>query len=90
MNDSLAHRGPDAEGHYADGHCTLVHRRLKILDLSPAGAQPMASDDGEVVIAFNGEIYNHHQLRRELEAAKAGVEQVEQGRETAEARADEE
>jgi asparagine synthase (glutamine-hydrolysing) len=64
----LAHRGPDAEGRLVDGECTLVHRRLKIIDLSELAAQPMRSDDGAVQVVFNGEIYNHHELRRELEA----------------------
>ncbi len=68
VSAALAHRGPDAEGHFGDGVCTLVHRRLEIIDLSPAGAQPMTNDDGDIVIAFNGEIYNHKELRRELEA----------------------
>jgi asparagine synthase (glutamine-hydrolysing) len=64
---TLAHRGPDAEGRASDGLCSLVHRRLKIIDLSELGAQPMASDDGAVQVVFNGEIYNHHALRTELE-----------------------
>jgi asparagine synthase (glutamine-hydrolysing) len=69
VSRALAHRGPDAEGRFADGACTLLHRRLKIIDLSDAAAQPMANEDGSVRVVFNGEIYNHHQLRRELEAA---------------------
>ena len=68
VSASLAHRGPDAEGRFTDGQCTLLHRRLKIIDLSEAAAQPLASDDGQVVVVFNGEIYNHHALRHELEA----------------------
>ena len=62
----LAHRGPDGRGHYADQRCELVHRRLALLDLSPTGSQPMANEDGSVVVVFNGEIYNHEELRREL------------------------
>ncbi|HXU73735.1 MAG TPA: asparagine synthase (glutamine-hydrolyzing) [Polyangia bacterium] len=68
VSRALAHRGPDAEGRRVDGECTLVHRRLKIIDLSELGAQPMLSDDGDVQVVFNGEIYNHHLLRAELEA----------------------
>lgn len=68
VSAALAHRGPDAEGRFVDDVCALVHRRLKIIDLSEAAAQPMANDSGDVVVVFNGEIYNHHELRRELEA----------------------
>lgn len=68
MCDLLAHRGPDGEGFYTDGPVGLGHRRLAIIDLSPAGAQPMASSDGAVRIVFNGEIYNFLKLRGELEA----------------------
>jgi asparagine synthase (glutamine-hydrolysing) len=63
-----AHRGPDAQGLFERDDCVLGHNRLSIIDLSPAGAQPMASGDGEVVLVFNGEIYNHHALRDELVA----------------------
>ena len=62
----LAHRGPDGRGHYADERCELVHRRLALLDLSPTGAQPMANEDSSVLVVFNGEIYNHAELRHEL------------------------
>ncbi len=68
ISTALAHRGPDAEGHYADPACVFVHRRLKIIDLSPAGAQPMAGSSPDVQVCFNGEIYTHHALRTELEA----------------------
>jgi asparagine synthase (glutamine-hydrolysing) len=68
MTDLIAHRGPDGEGHYTDGGVGLGHRRLAIIDLTPAGSQPMASRDGEVVITYNGEIYNFQKLRVELEA----------------------
>jgi asparagine synthase (glutamine-hydrolysing) len=71
VSTALAHRGPDADGHWRDDACTLVHRRLKIMDLSSAAAQPMHSDDGDVIVVFNGEIYNHRALRRELEAQGA-------------------
>ena len=71
MGAAIAHRGPDAAGtwqHPALG-VALAHQRLAILDLSPAGHQPMSSASGRYVIAFNGEIYNHQQLRRDLDAA---------------------
>lgn len=66
MAASIAHRGPDDSGLYLDGQVGFAFRRLAILDLSPAGHQPMASDDGQVVIVFNGEIYNYVELRDEL------------------------
>lgn len=70
MADAIAHRGPDASGTWADESAgiALGHRRLSILDLSPLGAQPMSSACGRFVTAYNGEIYNHLKLRRELEA----------------------
>jgi asparagine synthase (glutamine-hydrolysing) len=71
VSRALAHRGPDAEGRSGDGDCTLLHRRLKIIDLSELAAQPMASDDGAVTVCFNGEIYNHRALRAELERGGA-------------------
>ncbi len=74
MTDALVHRGPDADGVWADEGIALGHRRLSILDLSPAGAQPMHSACGRYVIAFNGEIYNHLDLRAALEAAGAAPE----------------
>jgi len=68
MGDALAHRGPDASGTYLspDGRLGLSHRRLSILDLSPAGAQPMFSADGSLVLSFNGEVYNYREIREEL------------------------
>jgi asparagine synthase (glutamine-hydrolysing) len=69
MLDAIPHRGPDGVGDYADGPVVLGHRRLSIIDLSEAGAQPMANEDGRIVFTFNGEIYNFPQLREELEAA---------------------
>lgn len=68
MTDSLAHRGPDGEGQFVDGPVGLGHRRLSIIDLSPAGRQPMQMPDGSLVITYNGEIYNFQQLRTELES----------------------
>jgi asparagine synthase (glutamine-hydrolysing) len=64
----LAHRGPDDAGVWQDAGACLVHRRLAILDLSPLGHQPMASACGRWQLVFNGEIYNHAELRRRLEA----------------------
>lgn len=68
MTDAIAHRGPDGEGFYNDGFVGLGHRRLAIIDLSPAGHQPMVSRDQQVVLSYNGEIYNFQELRVELEA----------------------
>ncbi len=68
MTDRIRHRGPDSNGHWidADAGIALGHRRLTILELSPAGAQPMASDSGRYILVFNGEIYNHLALRERL------------------------
>lgn len=68
MGEAIAHRGPDGEGVFSDGPCGLVHRRLAIIDLSPAGHQPMATEDGRYVISYNGEVFNFQELRIELEA----------------------
>jgi asparagine synthase (glutamine-hydrolysing) len=69
MTDAIAHRGPDGEGHFIDGAAGLGHRRLAIIDLTPASQQPMQSSDGRFVISYNGEIYNFKELRVELVAA---------------------
>jgi asparagine synthase (glutamine-hydrolysing) len=69
MTSALIHRGPDDEGVESFGPVGFGHRRLSIIDLSPAGHQPMANDDGSVWIVFNGEIYNFQELRRGLEQA---------------------
>lgn len=70
MISTLDHRGPDAEGVWTDPEsgAALAHRRLSIVDLSPAGRQPMASADNRFILAYNGEIYNWRELRAELEA----------------------
>lgn len=70
MTDALAHRGPDGEGHWCDPEAgiALGHRRLAIIDLSPAGAQPMHAAGAPLCLTYNGEIYNYPSLRAGLEA----------------------
>src|SRR4051794_39154786 len=68
MTDIMSHRGPDDFGFYRGKCVALGHRRLSILDLSPAGHQPMCNEDGTVWVVFNGEIYNYKQLRSQLES----------------------
>src|SRR5258708_28368066 len=67
MRDVMAHRGPDEAGLHVDTHAALAHRRLSIVDLS-TGQQPLSNEDGNVWVIFNGEIYNHADVRRELES----------------------
>jgi asparagine synthase (glutamine-hydrolysing) len=71
--DAMRTRGPDGAGAWwsIDRRCGLGHRRLSILDLSDRASQPMTSVDGNIVVTFNGEIYNYQALRAELEAAGA-------------------
>src|SRR5437867_10662993 len=74
MTDTLRHRGPEAAGVYIDATVPgvgLGHTRLRILDLREVADQPMATDDGSVVLTFNGEIYNHRELRKTLQAGGA-------------------
>lgn len=66
MERALTHRGPDEGKVWREGPCGLVHRRLRIIDLSPAASQPMANEDGQLLVVFNGEIYNFRPLREEL------------------------
>ena len=73
MSSALVHRGPDASGIWAEDGIALAHRRLSIIDLSSAGAQPMSSACDRYVISYNGEIYNHLELRRQLDFAGASV-----------------
>ena len=69
MRDDLAHRGPDDAGLWTsrDGRVCFGQRRLSVIDLRPEGRQPMANEDGSVVVTFNGEIYNFRALREDLE-----------------------
>jgi asparagine synthase (glutamine-hydrolysing) len=67
MRDIMTHRGPDEAGLHVDRHAALAHRRLSIVDLT-SGQQPMSNEDATVWIVFNGEIYNHGDTRKELEA----------------------
>jgi asparagine synthase (glutamine-hydrolysing) len=70
MRDTMTHRGPDGGGIWmsSDGRVGLGHRRLSIIDLSKVANQPMANEDGRLQVVFNGEIYNHAEVRKELEA----------------------
>src|SRR5690554_6757246 len=67
MTDAIAHRGPDGDGHWIEGNMGLGHRRLAIIDPSPAGHQPMASSDHRYLLTYNGELYNFRELQAELE-----------------------
>ncbi len=69
MNATIQHRGPDGDGIWTEGSIGLGHRRLAIIDLTPSGHQPMSNETGEVLIVYNGELYNYQNLRVELEAA---------------------
>ena len=75
MTATLSQRGPDAEGFWIDEQVGIAvgHRRLSIIDLSDAGAQPMHSSDERWVMSYNGELYNTAELRREVEAARGSV-----------------
>ena len=68
MSDAIAHRGPDGEGQWVFKNVGIGHRRLAIIDLTEAAAQPMISEDGRYVLTYNGEIYNFKETRKELEA----------------------
>src|SRR5581483_7138575 len=68
MSQTLYHRGPDSEGMHVDTHVGIAARRLAIIDLT-GGDQPIANEDGSVVVVQNGELYNYRELQRELERA---------------------
>lgn len=68
MSNAISHRGPDGEDYYKHENIALAHRRLAILDVSPRGAQPMTSKDGDWIVVFNGCIYNFLELKQELQA----------------------
>ena len=73
MTALIAHRGPDGEGVYTDGPVGLGHRRLAIIDLSRAGSQPMANETGDVVLDYNGEIYNFQRAAGRARGARASL-----------------
>ena len=75
MNEQLNHRGPDSKGIYVEpsGLLALTHRRLSIIDLSENGAQPMYSENKRYILVFNGEIYNHYQIRKNLDHSFSGI-----------------
>lgn len=75
MSNFMTHRGPDSHGDWFDPEAgiTLSHQRLAIIDLSPGGHQPMVSASGQLVLTYNGEIYNFEELRRDLEADVPGL-----------------
>ena len=67
MSDAIAHRGPDGEGQWVFKNVGIGHRRLAIIDLTEAAAQPMISEDGRYVLTYNGEIYNFNDIKEELQ-----------------------
>jgi asparagine synthase (glutamine-hydrolysing) len=69
MNSTIVHRGPDSDGVWAEGSIGLGHRRLSIIDLTASGHQPMTNETADLVIVYNGEVYNFKALRAELETA---------------------
>jgi len=73
MNNAISHRGPDAEAVWNDKNVFLGHRRLSIIDVSSSANQPMISNDGKLVIVYNGELYNYKDLKFELQRAQQGA-----------------
>jgi asparagine synthase (glutamine-hydrolysing) len=69
MGEAVQHRGPDQDGEFVSGGCSMSHKRLSIIDLSEAGRQPMQSEDGRFTVSYNGEIYNYKELRARYEQA---------------------
>lgn len=69
MMDKIRHRGPDAEGAYIDEDIALGHRRLSIIDVTESGNQPLYSQDGNLILVYNGEIYNYREIRSRLQEA---------------------
>jgi len=67
MAAAIRHRGPDGFGFFAGARCGLAHTRLSIIDIA-GGAQPLANEDGQVLVVYNGEVYNYRELRRDLES----------------------
>lgn len=76
MTDAIAHRGPNSQGTWNDGHCYFGHRRLSIIDLSEAGNQPFLSQDGRYVMVYNGELYNYKELKLELQRSQHGTKDL--------------
>ncbi len=72
MTDSLSHRGPNDRGTWSDDRVSLGHRRLSVIDLSSAGHQPMENEDGTVIIAYNGEVYNFQELKKKYSLEHRG------------------
>ena len=66
MCDAIVHRGPDSDGYFVDQTVSMGMRRLSIIDIE-GGRQPITNEDGTVIVVFNGEIYNHHELQKQLE-----------------------
>jgi asparagine synthase (glutamine-hydrolysing) len=78
MNQAIAHRGPDANGYWVDKNSgiNLGHQRLSIIDLSISGSQPMQSNSGRFVLVYNGEIYNHLEIREELKKSNSDIKWI--------------
>ena len=75
MNSAISHRGPDTNGMWHDKNAGIIlgHQRLSIIDLSNAGNQPMKSNSDRFILTYNGEIYNHLEIRKELENSAANI-----------------